>query len=92
MCACVCPGTSQPVGGMAASIVVAAGLPELAVADWADYERLAIALATDANRRGQLRQRLTLNIREGKVKKKEKKEEKNIERARERSERDVREK
>jgi predicted O-linked N-acetylglucosamine transferase (SPINDLY family) len=48
---------------MAASILTAAGLPELIAADRADYERQAIELATDPQRLGNLRQRLTDNRR-----------------------------
>jgi hypothetical protein len=57
----------QLVSGMAASINNAAGMEAVVVAGWPEYEHLAITLATDANRRGQLRRQLTMHIREGKV-------------------------
>jgi predicted O-linked N-acetylglucosamine transferase (SPINDLY family) len=43
---------------VAASLLNAVGLPELVCADTAEYERTAIALATDPNRRAALRDRL----------------------------------
>ncbi len=48
---------------MAASILTAAGLPELIAAGRADYERQAIGLATDPQRLAALRQRLSDNRR-----------------------------
>jgi predicted O-linked N-acetylglucosamine transferase (SPINDLY family) len=55
-----CPGKSF-AARMAASILTAAGLPELIAADRADYERCAIALATDPQRLGALKQKLAEN-------------------------------
>ena len=48
-------------GRVAASLVRAVGLPELAVDRLADYERLAIALARDRSRLHDLRERLAAN-------------------------------
>jgi predicted O-linked N-acetylglucosamine transferase (SPINDLY family) len=48
---------------MAASILTAAGLPELIAADRADYERQAIELAIDPRRLDELKQRLAHNRR-----------------------------
>jgi predicted O-linked N-acetylglucosamine transferase (SPINDLY family) len=43
---------------MAASALLAAGLPELVQLDLAAYRQIAIALATDAARRGALRDKV----------------------------------
>jgi predicted O-linked N-acetylglucosamine transferase (SPINDLY family) len=48
---------------MAASILTAAGLPELIAASRADYERQAIALAADPRRLAEMKQRLADNRR-----------------------------
>jgi predicted O-linked N-acetylglucosamine transferase (SPINDLY family) len=55
-----CPGQSF-AARMAASLLTAAGLPELIAADRSDYERLAIELATDPQRLARLKQKLTDN-------------------------------
>lgn len=54
------PGDSF-AGRVAASLLYAVGLPELAVAALEDYEREAIALGRDAGRRAALRARLAEN-------------------------------
>lgn len=48
-------------GRVASSLLHAAGLPELVVATLADYERLALELARDANARTALRDKLAHN-------------------------------
>lgn len=48
-------------GRVAASLLKAVGLPELICADFAEYERLAIALARDPGRLGAIRQELEVN-------------------------------
>jgi predicted O-linked N-acetylglucosamine transferase (SPINDLY family) len=55
-----CPGESF-AARMAASILTAAGLPELIAANRPDYERRAIALATQPQRLGSLKQKLIDN-------------------------------
>jgi predicted O-linked N-acetylglucosamine transferase (SPINDLY family) len=55
-----CRGTTFP-GRVAASMLRAAGLPELVTQTPDDYERLAVALARDPARLGALRQRLQQN-------------------------------
>jgi predicted O-linked N-acetylglucosamine transferase (SPINDLY family) len=52
-----CTGTAF-VGRVAASLLHAVGLPELAVGDMADYEALARGLATDPARLAEVRERL----------------------------------
>lgn len=52
-----CPGTAF-VSRVAASLVTAAGLPELVMADLAQYEAEAVRLATDPQRHTAVRQRL----------------------------------
>ena len=49
------------VGRYAASLLQAAGMPELITSSLADYEALALALATDATRLAGLRAKLALN-------------------------------
>ena len=46
---------------MAASLLRAIGLPELVAADEADYERMAIGLATEGGRLGEFSERLSRN-------------------------------
>jgi predicted O-linked N-acetylglucosamine transferase (SPINDLY family) len=48
-------------GRVAASLLMAVGLPDLIVSTISDYERLAVALATDPAQLGQLRQKLAAN-------------------------------
>jgi predicted O-linked N-acetylglucosamine transferase (SPINDLY family) len=55
-----CPGPSF-AGRVAASLLKASGMPELVVASFADYERLAIELAHHSARLRDLRERLTAN-------------------------------
>jgi predicted O-linked N-acetylglucosamine transferase (SPINDLY family) len=55
-----CRGTAFP-GRVAASLLGAAGLPELVTETPADYERLAVTLARDTARLGAIRQRLRQN-------------------------------
>jgi predicted O-linked N-acetylglucosamine transferase (SPINDLY family) len=55
-----CPGESF-AARMAASLLTAAGLPELITADRPHYERLAIELATDPQRLAHLKQKLADN-------------------------------
>ena len=55
-----CRGTSFP-GRVAASLLQAAGMPELVTENLQDYERLALALARDPNRLAALRQKLADN-------------------------------
>lgn len=55
-----CRGNTY-VGRMAASIVSAAGLPELAAANPQEYEALALRLASDADYLHSIRQRLAVN-------------------------------
>jgi predicted O-linked N-acetylglucosamine transferase (SPINDLY family) len=52
-----CTGTAF-VGRVAASLLHAVGLPELAVDDMAGYEALARGLATDPRRLAEVRERL----------------------------------
>lgn len=52
-----CPGRTLP-SRVAASLVTAVGLPELIAPSVADYEALAVELATQPERLGALRQRL----------------------------------
>jgi predicted O-linked N-acetylglucosamine transferase (SPINDLY family) len=53
-------GTAFP-GRVAASLLEAAGLPELITESAADYEALALALASDRERLGALRAKLAQN-------------------------------
>ncbi len=53
-------GTTFP-GRVAASLLCAAGLPELVTADLDEYEALALQLATSPDRLAQLRERLAAN-------------------------------
>lgn len=46
-------------GRVGASLVIAAGLPELVAGSWADYEALALALARDPARLADIRARLS---------------------------------
>jgi predicted O-linked N-acetylglucosamine transferase (SPINDLY family) len=55
-----CPGPSF-AGRVAASLLKASGMPELVVASFEDYERLAIELAHDRARLHGLRERLAAN-------------------------------
>lgn len=55
-----CLGTSFP-GRVAASLLNAIGLPELVTNSMADYERLAIELATDARALAAIRRKLAAN-------------------------------
>jgi protein O-GlcNAc transferase len=55
-----CRGTSFP-GRVAASMLGAAGLPDLVAETLDDYERLAVMLASDPARLGAIRQRLQQN-------------------------------
>ena len=55
-----CQGTGFP-GRVAASILTAMGLPELITDNAADYESLALALATDAPRLAALKAKITAN-------------------------------
>jgi predicted O-linked N-acetylglucosamine transferase (SPINDLY family) len=55
-----CRGTSFP-GRVAASLLKAAGLPELVTENLQDYEKLALALARDKNRLSVLKQKLANN-------------------------------
>jgi len=55
-----CKGTSFP-GRVAASLLYAIGMPELVTETMADYEKLAIHLAMDANALKALKQRLADN-------------------------------
>ncbi len=55
-----CPGDAF-AARMAASVLTAAGLPELIARDRADYERIAIELATQADRLAYLRRKLADN-------------------------------
>ncbi len=55
-----CRGTAFP-GRVAASLLTAAGLPELITQSLADYEELAAALAADPARLAQIRGRLAQN-------------------------------
>jgi predicted O-linked N-acetylglucosamine transferase (SPINDLY family) len=55
-----CCGSSFP-GRVATSLLHAAGLPELATRDLAEYEALALRLATDASLLGDFRRRLRQN-------------------------------
>ena len=55
-----CRGTSFP-GRVAASMLGAAGLPDLVTETLDEYERLAVLLASDAARLGAIRQRLRQN-------------------------------
>ena len=55
-----CRGDAFP-GRVAASLLDAAGLPELVTASWEDYERLALALAADPGRLAGIRERLVRN-------------------------------
>ena len=55
-----CPGRALQAR-MAASLVTAAGLPELVAADRNDYERIAAALAADPGRLAALKGRLEAN-------------------------------
>jgi predicted O-linked N-acetylglucosamine transferase (SPINDLY family) len=55
-----CAGTSFP-GRVAASLLDAVGLPELVTGNMAEYEKLAIRLAKDAQALGALRQKLAAN-------------------------------
>ncbi|MGH8229089.1 MAG: tetratricopeptide repeat protein, partial [Steroidobacteraceae bacterium] len=48
---------------MAASVLTAAGLPELIAADRADYERLAVSVASDPKRLADLKQKVAVNRR-----------------------------
>jgi protein O-GlcNAc transferase len=52
-----CPGQTL-ASRVAASLLTAAGLPELIAADGAEYERQAVALARDAGALGEIRDRL----------------------------------
>jgi predicted O-linked N-acetylglucosamine transferase (SPINDLY family) len=49
-------------GRVSASLLRAVGLPELITTTWADYETLALALATDPGRRAALRAKLAANL------------------------------
>lgn len=53
-----CPGKAF-ASRVAASVLTSAGLPELIAADRADYERLAIGLATEPSRLERIRRKLT---------------------------------
>jgi protein O-GlcNAc transferase len=55
-----CRGTSFP-GRVAASMLGAAGLPDLVAETLGDYERLAVMLVSDTARLGAIRQRLLKN-------------------------------
>jgi protein O-GlcNAc transferase len=55
-----CIGGAFP-GRVAASVLEAAGMPELIARDLAEYEALALALARDKDRLSSLRQRLQQN-------------------------------
>lgn len=55
-----CRGTTFP-GRVAASLLGAAGLPDLVTETWGDYERLAVMLARDTARLAAIRQRLQQN-------------------------------
>jgi predicted O-linked N-acetylglucosamine transferase (SPINDLY family) len=55
-----CRGTTFP-GRVAASMLGASGLPDLVAETLEDYERLAVLLAQDAARLGEIRQRLQKN-------------------------------
>ena len=55
-----CRGTTFP-GRVAASLLQAAGMPELITESLADYERMAVTLATEPTRLAELRARLAGN-------------------------------
>jgi predicted O-linked N-acetylglucosamine transferase (SPINDLY family) len=55
-----CRGTTFP-GRVAASLLEAVGMPELVTQNMQDYEKLAVSLATDAERLQSLKQRLAAN-------------------------------
>ncbi len=55
-----CPGEAF-AARVAASLLTAAGLPELIASDWAEYERLALQLATEPGRLAELKARLQAN-------------------------------
>ena len=55
-----CPGEAF-AARVAASLLTAAGLPELIAPDWAEYERLALQLATEPERLAELKARLQAN-------------------------------
>ena len=56
-----CPGRTF-AGRVGASLLHAVGLPELVAASSQEYESLALALASDAERLGAIRQKLARNI------------------------------
>ncbi|MDD2727893.1 tetratricopeptide repeat protein [Malikia sp.] len=55
-----CPGEAF-AARVAASLLTSAGLPELIASDWAEYERLALQLATEPGRLAELKARLQAN-------------------------------
>lgn len=55
-----CPGEAF-AARVAASLLTAVGLPELIAPDWAEYERLALQLATEPERLAELKARLQAN-------------------------------
>ena len=55
-----CPGANC-IGRMGASLLTAIGLPELIASIWAEYEELAVALASEPARLGSIRDKLAGN-------------------------------